>query len=142
METGPCACRVRIFTRAEGVVIVISEKPSSIRLTDTYALEQIASEVLSWAVNSADRRDTITWVAQCPPLNTQAQRDRDDLVRTGLPFTSIPVPDRFFEIKFERFLDEEKYRSEKMRFGVFAWSNWKKISLDYLESLIGTKWEA
>jgi hypothetical protein len=124
LETGRCACRVRVYTRAEGVTVLISEQPGELDITDTYAIEQLASELLP-AITTPNRIDTITWIAQALPLNHSRAHN------------GFVLEDRFFEILFHKFLDDQKYLCEKTSYGVFARSTWKCISRDHVEALVG-----
>lgn len=124
LQTSECVCRFRVYAVGEGIVVVITEKDGSCKLTDTYAIEQIASEILPAVVKPSDRRDTISWVAHIPLLTDFSSRQG-----------------RFFQVTFERFLGEKSYRTEKTRYGVFSRGAWKRISREQLEQLIGMGWE-
>lgn len=119
METGRCVCRVRVYTRAEGVIVLFTELSAERRVSDTYAIEQLASQLLPRIISGPSRIDTVTWIAHVPPLDPH----------------NLHREDRFFEVTFASFLDHEKYLSEKMPWGVFSRSSWKRVAIDHVESL-------
>jgi hypothetical protein len=113
-------CRVRVYANGEAVIVVLIEQPDkelSHRLLEV--VEQLASEILPDVVNTPDRRDAITWIA-----NTRLNPSS---------------PGRFIRIAFERFRPE--LASGKERLGVFQGSSFQHIDGWDLQQLIGMEWE-
>ena len=117
-------CRVRVYTRGEHIIVVISETAGEGSVSNSIC--QIAGEILPDLVRAnPTRRDSITWVEHLPARESYGKE----------------FPDFFRRVAFDRFIEPSARVHTRESLGSFRSPNWKRMERSELESLIWMKWE-